>query len=104
MGDLVNIRRGTQRADDVHPLQWWLLSVPARIEAAASWKTKHGEILRARNRRSIPLEPLEDMPPSTSTRTVASPVPAAVAKFIVSKRNKVAPSKSIKTILIDIYD
>ena len=41
MGELVNVRRGTQRADDVHPLQWWVLSEAARKEAAASWKIKH---------------------------------------------------------------
>ena len=54
MGELVNVRRGTQRADDVHPLQWWLLSESARLDAAASWKIKSGEVLRANNRRSIP--------------------------------------------------
>ena len=47
MGELVGVRRGTERADDVHPLQWWLLSQHGRREAAAPWKIKHGEILRA---------------------------------------------------------
>ena len=43
-----------------------LLSVPARLEAAPAWKVKHGEIMRARHRRSIALEPLEEMPPPTA--------------------------------------
>ena len=84
MGELVNVRRGTQRADDVHPLQWWLLSEAARKEAAVSWKIKHGEILRATNRRSIPREPLENMPPSTTTTTTPAAMMVPVSKFIVS--------------------
>ena len=82
MGGLVNVRRGTQRADDVHPLQWWVLSESARREAAASWKTQSGEILRANNRRSTPREPLESMPPSTTT--IPAEMSACVTKFIVS--------------------
>ena len=53
MGELVGVRRGTGRADDAHPRQWWLPSQAARRYAAAAWKVKHGEILRAQNRRSI---------------------------------------------------
>ena len=83
MGDLINIRRGTQRADDVHPLQWWVLSEAARKEAAASWKIKHGEILRAQNRRSIPREPLEKLPESTAP--IASAMTATVTKFLVQQ-------------------
>ena len=62
MGDLVNVRSGIQRADDVHPFQWWVPSEVGRRDAAASWKIKGEEILRARNRRSIPRVPLEHMP------------------------------------------
>ena len=42
MGELVNIRRGTQRADDVHLLQWWVLSEAGRRDAASVCKIKHG--------------------------------------------------------------
>ena len=90
MGDLVNVRRGTQRADDVHPLQWWILSEAARRDAAAAWKTKSGEILRATNRRSIPRVPLENMPPSTITIPTATT--AMVSKFLVSEHITTAPA------------
>jgi len=89
MGELVNIRRGTKRADDVHPLQWWLLSESARIDAAKSWKIKHGEILRAQHRRSIPSEPLEKMPPST--RASAATTIAAVPVFMTTKLENCSP-------------
>ena len=78
-----------QRADDVHPLQWWVLSESARRDAAASWKIKSGEILRANNRRSIPREPLEHMPPSSAPIPTATT--ALVTKFIVSDDLSNAP-------------
>ena len=85
MGELVNVRRGTQRADDVHPLQWWVLSEAARRDAAAAWKIKHGEILRAMNRRSTPRVPSEKMPPSTTTSTTPQAMMALVSQFLVSE-------------------
>ena len=90
MGDLVNVRRGTERADDVHPLQWWILSEAARRDAAAAWKIKSGEILRATNRRSIPRVPLENMPPSTTT--IPTAMTAMVSKFLVSEHITTAPA------------
>ena len=93
MGELVGVRRGTERADDVHPPEWWLLSQSARRDAAAAWKVKHGEILRAQNRRSITREPLATMPPSTAARAV-SPVLAAPAMVLPSTIDKVAQHKS----------
>ena len=83
MGELVNVRRGTQRADDVHPLQWWLLSEAGRRDAAASWKIKSGEILRAKSRRSIPRVPLEHMPESTVASNSAMTITMA-SKFLTS--------------------
>ena len=32
--ELVRHRAGTQRAADVHPLHWWLMSTSARLNAA----------------------------------------------------------------------
>ena len=42
MGELAHVRGGSQRADDVHPLQWWVLSEVAKKDAAASWGIEHG--------------------------------------------------------------
>ena len=83
MGHLVSTRRGTQRADNVHPLQWWVLSESGRRDAAASWKIKHGEILSAKNRRSIPRVSLEDMPPSTNNTTPSATL-AMASNFLVT--------------------
>ena len=43
-GELIRIRRGSQRADDVHPLQWWLMSELARFKSAEDWRIKCIEI------------------------------------------------------------
>ena len=67
-GELVRVRRGTQRAPDIHPLHWWLMSTSARVNSAAEWKIKHREILQAQNRRSIPRRELEKMPASDTAR------------------------------------
>ena len=52
-GELVRVRRGTQRSPDIHPLHW---------------ETKYREILLAQNWRSIPRRKLEKMPAAGATR------------------------------------
>ncbi len=37
-GELVRVRKGSQRAGDVHPLQWWLMSTSARRMQATTGK------------------------------------------------------------------
>ena len=44
-GELVRVRRGSKRAGDVHPLQWWLMSTSVRLSASADWNIKFREIL-----------------------------------------------------------
>ena len=53
------------------------------VTAAAAWKIKQGEMLRAQNGRSIPREPLEQMPPSTAQ--IQSAMMGAATKSFVSK-------------------
>jgi hypothetical protein len=77
-GGLVRVRRGSKRAGDVHPPQWWLMSTSARSSASADWKVKFAEILQAPNRRGISREALETMPPSTTVVTHSHDVAAAV--------------------------
>jgi len=57
-GELIRVRNGSNRAPDIHPMVWWLMSSSARILAADEWKIKHKEILSAKARRSIPREEL----------------------------------------------
>ena len=61
-GTLVRSRAGSKRSKDIHPLQWWLLSESARVKASDIWQAKFKEMKAAIRRRTIPREPLEEMP------------------------------------------
>ena len=78
-GELIRLRKGSRRAPDVHPLQWWLMSTGARLNAQDAWKVKYGEIRQAQNRRSIPREELAQMPkPLALSAAIARREPAEV--------------------------
>ena len=55
-------RAVSKRSKDIHPLQWWLMSESARVKASDIWQAKFKEMKAAIRRRTIPREPLEEMP------------------------------------------
>ncbi len=60
--DLVRARRGSKRAPDVHPYHWHLMSQKARDKAILMYSEKYKAIQQAKARRTIPREPLDEMP------------------------------------------
>jgi len=60
--ELVRHRAGTKRAQDIHPLHWWLMSTSARLQSASAWKSKYKDILQAQSRRAVAREELAEMP------------------------------------------
>ena len=68
--ELVRHRAGTNRARDVHPLHWWMMSTTARLQATDAWKVKYKEITQAQSRRDLAREELASMPkPDTKITT-----------------------------------
>ena len=62
---LVRARKGSTRAKDVHPLQWWIMSESARLKASETWKAKLNEMKLAIRKRVTPRGPLDAMPVAT---------------------------------------
>ena len=46
-GQLIRSRKGSKRAKDIHPLQWWMMSEAARLKASDVWQLKHKEMQKA---------------------------------------------------------
>ena len=61
-GMLIRSRKGSKRAKDVHPLQWWVMSEVARLKASTESKAKLKAMQEAIRKRTLPREPLETMP------------------------------------------
>ena len=58
---LVKKRAGSQRAADIHPLPWWLMSVSSSKKATDAWNIRFKMMSGARSRRAIPREELAEM-------------------------------------------
>ena len=55
-------REGSHRAKDMRPLQWCFSFESARLKAAEVWRAKFNQMNSAINKRTVPREPLEEMP------------------------------------------
>jgi hypothetical protein len=81
--ELVRHRAGTRRAQDIHPLHWWLMSTTARLQSAASWKAKYKDILQAQSRRAVAREEFAEMP--TGDPSDYQKNPAGVSAMVSSE-------------------
>ena len=76
--ELVRHRAGTRRAQDIHPLHWWLMSTSARLNAATNWKQRYKDIVQAQSRRVIPREELDVMPKANNEEYMKNPTGASI--------------------------